>query len=130
MRNAQFMFSFMPYSKTTEMLKCKLLKIHCYISDESDADEAFLKFSEDKIWPIDSKYVGISGGEHVLNIDLPKVKEGTSIEVELWDYDTWSPNDKLGIFKMVVDGRGGPFISDLLKEKGSKAKYSLEWEVY
>lgn len=100
------------------------------MSDESEADEVFLKLNKDKVWPADSKYVGMSGGEQVINIDLQEVEVGTILEIELWDYDTWSPNDKLGIFKMVADGRGGPFTSDLMREKGSGAKYSLEWEVH
>lgn len=112
------------------MLKCKLLKLHCYMSDESDADEVFLKLNKDKVWPTHSKYVSMSGGEQMINIDLPEVAEGTSLQVELWDYDTWSPNDKLGFFKMIVDGVGGPFTSDLMREKESRAKYSLEWEVH
>jgi len=111
------------------MLKCKLLKLHCYISDES-ADEVFLKFNEKKIWPADTKYVEMNTAEETLNIEMAEVEADTSMEIELWDYDSWSPNDKLGVFKMVVDGRGGPFTSDLIREQGSGAKYSLEWEVH
>ena len=111
------------------MLKCKLLRIRCYISDESDGDEVFLKLDKKKIWPTDSKYVVLSG-ERPINIDLREVEERTLIEVELWDYDTWTPNDKLGIFKMLVDEKGGPYTSDLVRDSGSGAKYSLEWEAY
>ena len=100
------------------------------MSDEADADEVFLKLNKNKVWPANTKYVGMSGGEQTVNVDLPEVEEGTSLEIELWDYDTWSPNDKLGVFKMMVDGRGGPFTSDLMREQGSGAKYSLEWEVH
>jgi hypothetical protein len=100
------------------------------MSDESDADEVFLMLNKNKIWPTDSKYIGMAGGEEVVNVDLLELEEGASLELELWDYDTWTPNDKLGSFKMVIDGRGGPFTSDLMKEKGSGAKYSLEWEVH
>lgn len=112
------------------MLKCTLLKLHCYMSDESDSDEVFLKHNKEKIWPADSKYIEMSGAEEAVNVDMTEVDEGTALEIELWDYDTWSPNDKLGSFKMIVDGRGGPFISDLIREKGSGAKYSIEWEVH
>ena len=100
------------------------------MSDEADADEVFLKLGKNKVWPADAKYIGMSGGEQSINVDLAEVEEGTSLEIELWDYDTWSPNDKLGVFKMMVDGRGGPFTSDLMREQGSGAKYSLEWEVH
>ena len=100
------------------------------MSDESDADEVFLKHNKEKVWPTDSKYHEMSGGEESINLDLSEVEEGTAVEIQLWDYDTWTPNDKLGVFRMVVDGRGGPFTSDLIREKGSGAKYSLEWEVH
>lgn len=129
MQNLHEMFSFIIHPKSTAMLKCKLLKLHCYISDES-ADEVFLKFDKDKIWPADAKYIEMGATEETLNIEMTEVEVGTSIEIELWDYDTWSPNDKLGVFNMVVDGRGGPFTSDLRREQGSEAKYSLEWEVH
>ncbi len=100
------------------------------MSDESDADEIFLKLDKDKIWPTDAKYIQMSESEQSINVDMGEIDEGRSLEIELWDYDTWSPNDKLGVFKMTVDGKGGPFMSDLIKEEGSNAKYSLEWEAY
>jgi len=111
------------------MLKFKLLKLHCYLSDESEADEVFLKYNQNKIWPQDAKYTQMSSEEQSINLDLPEVEIDTMLELELWDHDTWTPNDKLGIFRMIVDAKGGPFVSDLVREKGSGAKYSLEWEV-
>jgi hypothetical protein len=111
------------------MLTCRLLKLHCYISDESEDDEVFIKRNKENLWPQSEKYKQMSGGAEIVNVDINDIERGASIELELWDYDTWSPNDKLGIFKMVVDERGGPFTSDLIVEKGSGAKYSLEWEV-
>ncbi len=100
------------------------------MSDESGTDEVFLKLGKGKIWPTDEKYIQMSGSEQPINVDMGEIEEGKLLEIELWDYDTWSPNDKLGVFKMIVDGRGGPFMSDLIKEDGSGAKYSLEWESY
>lgn len=111
------------------MLTCRLLKLHCYINDEGKDDEVFLKYNKKKLWPDTEKYKQMSGGEEAIGADIADIERGNSIEIELWDYDTWSPNDKLGIFKMIVDERGGPFTSDLTVEKGSGAKYSLEWEV-
>ena len=109
------------------MLTCRLLKLHCYISDEK-ADEVFLKKDKKRVWPTDKKYIEMTDSELKLGLDIPAERDDM-IELELWDYDTWSPNDKLGTFKMLVDQRGGPYTSDLLGEKGSGAKYSLEWEV-
>jgi hypothetical protein len=111
------------------MLKCKLLKLHCYLSDES-ADEVFIKFNKKKIWPVDTKYIEMNSAEELLQVEMDAVEDGTTVEIELWDYDTWTPNDKLGVFRLVADGQGGPFTSDLIKEKGRGAKYSLEWEVH
>ena len=109
------------------MLTCRLLELNCYISDE-DADEVFLKQNKKRIWPVNKKYIEMKDAELKIGVDLQAEKD-TMIEIELWDYDTWSPNDKLGTFKMLVDQRGGPFTSDLIGEKGIGAKYSLKWEV-
>lgn len=109
------------------MLTCRILEINCYMSDEK-ADEIFLKKNKKKIWPVAEKYIEMNDPEIKVGVDI-QTERDTMVELELWDYDTWSPNDKLGIFKMLVDQRGGPFTSDLIGESGVGAKYSLEWEV-
>ena len=109
------------------MLTCRLLELHCYLSDEK-ADEVFLKMDKKKIWPVETKYIEMNVSELKVNIAVSAERD-TMLEVELWDYDTWTPNDKLGVFKMLVDQRGGPFTADLIGKKGVEAKYSLKWEV-
>jgi hypothetical protein len=111
------------------MAKCTLLALHCYLSDESDKDEVFIKSNGKKIWPEDSKYI---------KADQEKIQIGTSLEfndgeeviLELWDYDFLSPNDRLGEFKFKLLEKGGPYRTDLSREKDSNARYSLEWEYY
>lgn len=109
------------------MLTCRLLELNCYISDE-EADEVFIKHKKKRIWPEDKKYIEMKEEKLKVGVDIESERD-EMIEIELWDYDTWSPNDKLGVFKMLVDQRGGPFTSDLQGEKGIGAKYSLKWEV-
>ncbi|MDH5475716.1 MAG: hypothetical protein OEX22_08510 [Cyclobacteriaceae bacterium] len=97
------------------------------MSDEQ-ADEVFLKRNKKRIWPISEKFIEMKDAEIKVGVNI-EVEKDTMVELELWDYDTWSPNDKLGVFKMLVDQRGGAFTTDLIGESGVGAKYSLEWEV-
>ncbi|QSE96149.1 hypothetical protein [Fulvivirga lutea] len=108
----------------------RLLKLHCYRQEESDGDEVFIKYKKEKIWPLKSKYESMKEGSLDVNVDIAGLESGTEVEIELWDYDLLTPNDKLGTFKMLVNEKGGPFKTDLLVELGEDAKYSLEWEAY
>lgn len=109
------------------MLTCRIIKLNCYLSDE-EADEVFLIHNKNRIWPTDKKYIEMKDTELKIGVDLA-VERNTMLELELWDYDTWTPNDLLGTFKLLADERGGPFTSDLITNSGVSAKYSLEWEV-
>lgn len=107
--------------------KLHLLKLNCYQSDETKADEVFIKWNGRKIWPAERKYLEMS--DEVVKIGLTlEIDLGSQVLLELWDYDLISANDKLGEFKMMVDQKGGSFTTDLVSGSG-RAKYSLEWEV-
>jgi len=107
-----------------------LLKINCYRQDEGDGDEVFLKYKKERIWPLNTKYKKITEGECDLKVDIPAIKHGETVEIELWDYDFLTPNDKLGVFKMLINEKGGPFVTDLQTKASMGAKYSLEWELH
>ncbi|MDX1628885.1 MAG: hypothetical protein R3345_09315 [Fulvivirga sp.] len=103
-------------------------RIHCYRQDESDGDELFLKYKGERIWPLHHKYKKVKEGEEEVNIDIAGISPGEIIEIELWDYDILSSNDKLGTFKMLIDEQGGPFSTDL-SGNNTMMKYTLDWEV-
>ncbi len=107
----------------------RLLNLYCYRQDEADGDEVYLQYNENKIFPLDSKYIKMKEGEIKVGERINDIEKGTHINIELWDYDFLSPNDKLGEFLMLVNERGGPFKTDLKSVESEDAKYSLEWEV-
>ena len=111
-----------------ETFTCHLLTLHCYLSDESDGDEVFLKHKGKRIWP-KKKYEKVPVGPTNLDVTIEGVTAHEPIEIEIWDYDFLTPNDRLGKCRMIVDDTGGPFRTDLRPEKvGDQAKYTLEWE--
>ena len=106
-----------------------IIGLNCYRQDESDGDEVFIKYKKERVWPLDSKYKKVTEGNHEVNFDIVSVTKGEIVALELWDYDLLTANDKLGVFSMLVNERGGPFTTDLSSSTGS-SKYSLEWEVH
>ena len=84
----------------SSLLQLKIIKLNCYRQDENDGDEVFLKLNSNKIWPTDAKYVKIKEGSQNIRIDLDGIENGSMIVIELWDYDFFTPNDKLGEFSM------------------------------
>jgi hypothetical protein len=110
-----------------------LLRLHCYFVEEAGYDDVFLKFKGKKIWPKDKKQQAVMMDTTTeLNVELHGIERHQPIEVELWDWDLLSPNDKLGVFKMIIDGSPGPFSTDMVQNliETKKAKYTLDWEVY
>ncbi len=106
----------------------KLHNILCYLPDES-TDEIYLKYNGKKIWPKDYKYFSMKEESSAeLKIET-NVAKGASINIELWEYDDLSPDDKLGKFILEADKLGGPYTSDMIKEDKGKSKYGLSWEV-
>ena len=116
---------------STKMIyNVRVLKLNCYRQNEADGDEVFIKYQNKKVWPLDSKYQKLSEGSAKLNFDVLGIERDSIVTLELWDYDLFTPNDKLGSFSMLVNERGGPFTTDMKRDKGSDdSKYSIEWEV-
>jgi len=113
---------------STIHFKIHLLDLHCYLSDESKGDEVFLKYDGKKIWPEKDKFVPMKGGSQRIGYEI-EVERGSSVEIEIWDYDVLSANDKLGVVKLLADVQGGPFHSDMIRKDTQNAKYVLDWEV-
>ncbi|HMQ00538.1 MAG TPA: hypothetical protein PKC24_12215 [Cyclobacteriaceae bacterium] len=111
------------------MAKCTLLKIHCYLSDEGDKDEIFLKHNGKKIWPSNSRYKKADKDELDIQIEL-SAEDGQQLVLELWDYDLFSSNDRLGEFQFQLLTKGGPYRTDLKRAKDTQARYTLEWEYH
>ena len=111
------------------MQKIRINSIQCVTPDEIDKDEIFLKKNGRKIWPKDQKYHKIDSSD-IVNINLIlAVSEGWN-EIEVWDYDFLSLNDKLGIFKFKADSISGKYsTSMLLHDKKSMANYIMYWEI-
>jgi len=111
-------------------LKLHIKKLNCYIQDEGDGDEIFIKYKKERIWPLNTMYQKVNEGEYDLSVEISALDRNSHVKLELWDYDLLSPNDKLGTFNMLVNERGGPFVTDMKGSKSSGSKYSIEWEVY
>ena len=109
--------------------KLRILNLSCYMQEESDGDEVFLKLNKEKVWPLDVKYFKMKEGDHKVDHNIEGIDKDQTIAIELWEYDFWTPNDKLGVFNLLVNERGGPFKTDLKASKGEDVKYCLEWEV-
>ena len=108
----------------------RLVSLSCHLTDEKDADEVFLVFNKNQVWPINKKFFSLKNGKIPVNIDLSEIEDDGFLTLELWDYDRFSQNDNIGTFTMKIDNSGGPYYTDLVKTSTrSKAKYTLEWEV-
>lgn len=107
--------------------KLRLLNLKCYLSDESDGDEVFLKSNGKRIWPPDAKYKTVREETTPLGIEM-EVEKGTKIPIDLWDYDALSANDLLG--KLVIQAdEHGTFTVDFRKTGQDKSRYAMEFEV-
>jgi hypothetical protein len=113
-----------------QTLSCRLLSLHCFLSDEINKDELFLKWNGTKCWPEEAKFARLTEDSTRLQVDLKGIEIGSEVTLELWDYDLFTPNDLLGTFTMRLDERGGPFLVDLKREGSSpRGRYQLEYEV-
>ena len=113
-------------------LNIRILNLNCYTTGESGDDEVFLKLGGKKIWPVKGKYKSMKTEKVEVRVEVPDLDQGSMIEIELWDYDLLSPNDKLGVFKLQADRQGGPFTAEMIKNlnESSVARYNLEWEIF
>ena len=111
------------------MPKIRINSVQCMTPDEIDKDEMFLKMDGKKIWPEGEKYHRVDTGDKAeVGMEL-QLKEGWN-EIELWDFDYVSLNDKLGRFKFKVDNEPGKYSTSMeVLERDSTASYLLFWEI-
>jgi hypothetical protein len=107
--------------------KLRLLKLYCYLPDESDGDEIYIILNGQRIWPKEEKYKTIVDKETALDFAM-EINKGDSLELELWDYDVLSRNDLLGKLTLVASAHG-KYLVDFVKTGPDKSKYGLEYEL-
>ncbi len=107
--------------------KLRLLNLKCYLPDEADGDEIFIKSEGKKIWPVDEKYITTNKESVAIGLEFT-ITKGDSISYELWDHDLLSANDHLGSLLITAEAHG-QFINDFAKQGKDQSKYALEWEI-
>ncbi len=108
----------------------RLQSLVSFLQSEKNGDEVFLKFNGKKIAPKKEKYYEMTNDPLPLNIEMEVPATGKWVELELWEYDPFLPNTRLGHFKLFVDDQhSDTFTAELSREKDSTAKYVLNWEL-
>jgi len=107
----------------------RLESIIAYMQTEMDGDEIFLKYKGEKIAPREGKFLKLTKDPVPLNIEIAVDEKDPWVELELWDYDRLSPNDRLGKFKFLVDEVSDGFTTELAPDKNEVARYVLNWSV-
>lgn len=107
----------------------RLESLVAFLQTEKDGDEIFIKYKGEKIAPADAKFIRMGKESARLNVEI-ELDEGQKwVELELWDYDRFTPNDHLGTFRLLADERGENFTAELLRGKESEGKYVLNWSL-
>ncbi len=112
-------------------MKIHIQAIQCLLNDESDQDEAFLKYQGKRIWPDHGRYHKMNSNEKCeVNVTIEH-DPSHDLEVELWDWDLLSSNDLIGTFRMLVSADDyGKFSTALQRAKSTgTANYMLYWEI-
>jgi hypothetical protein len=107
----------------------RLESIIAYMQTERDGDEIFIKYKGEKIVPEQGKFVKMTREPLPLEVEIAVDENNHWVELELWDYDNFSPNDRLGKFKLLVDEVSEGFTAELQPEKDELARYVLNWSV-
>jgi len=107
--------------------RVNLLSLDCLIPNETGLDEIFLKWKGNKIWPESARFQKVQIGSQSLRVALGLVPADEKICIELWDHDTFTPNDRLGDFVLLPD-KLGTYSTELTSKNGSQV-YTLLWEV-
>lgn len=108
-----------------------LKALRCFFVEERKYDDVYLKYNNEKIWPVDKRQQSIfMDTETELGIDINSLMNGSEISIELWDWDMLSADDLLGTFNITIE-EGGPFTTDMTRnlKETKKAKYTIEWYV-
>ena len=107
----------------------RLESIIAYMQTEMDGDEIFIKYNGERIAPQNGKFLKLSKEPVSLDVEIPVDEKGQWVELELWDYDHLSPNDRLGKFRFLVDEVSEGFSAELAPDKDEVARYVLNWSV-
>jgi hypothetical protein len=110
------------------MKKCIIDSLVLFLTSQSDGGELFIKFGGKKLWPKDGKFKSMTSEIEKVDIEIALTPtEQAWIEIELWDYNYILPSSKLGVFKFLVDGKGGPFVTELSREVRRTCRYAISW---
>ena len=108
----------------------RLLQLHCYFVDENDFDDVFLMFDGKKIWPSDKKQQAIMMDTTTdLNLKIENLTLYQDVRIELWDWDLLTPNDLLGTFNLIIEGKNQQFSTDMIQNQATRARYTLVWDL-
>lgn len=107
----------------------RLQSIIAYLQTERDGDEIFIKYKDKKVAPADTKFYKIAEAPVEINLEIELDQADKWVELELWDYDKFTPNDCLGHFKLLVDQASDNFTAELTRKEDSIARYVLNWEI-
>ena len=111
----------------------RLNMLNCYMVEEHDFDDVYLKIDGRKIWPTNRKNQPMhADSTSALDVEIPGIQLGSKVEVALWDWDLISRDDLLGTFTMLIEEVGGPYSTDMVQNtrETKTAKYTLHWEVF
>lgn len=108
----------------------RLDSLVAYMQTESDGDEIFIRYKGKKIAPVKGRFFKAGKEPVELNVEIPLDEDDQWVEIELWDYDHFSPNDRLGLFRFLADEVEENFTSELIPDASSAvARYVLGWSV-
>lgn len=114
-----------------ETLTVRLKKLHCHQNDEARYDDVFIIYKGKKIWPTDKRHEDVSIGTYEMMVDLKSITPMEEVVLEVWDRDTFSPNDLYGKATLVPDYPAHvPYVVDMMPNTHKDiARYSIDWEV-
>lgn len=107
----------------------RLESLVAYLQTEADGDEIFIRYKDEKVVPADEKFIRMTKEPVRLDTEIELDQNEEWIELELWDYDRFTPNDSLGTFKLLVDQPAETFTTELVRSKDSTARYVLNWSL-
>jgi hypothetical protein len=107
----------------------RLESLVAYLQTEADGDEIFIRYQDEKVVPANEKFIRMTKEPVRLDTEIELDQNEKWIELELWDYDHFTPNDSLGTFKLLVDQPAETFTAELVRSKDSTARYVLNWSL-